>query len=79
MSGDDTQKALDDALFRLAVGATVEEIGKDENGTTKVFKRKLAPNLDAIKYIEQRRKPGKTRPARWQPELPKPENETVGE
>ena len=36
---DDTQKALDDALFRLAIGATVEETGKDENGTTKVFKR----------------------------------------
>lgn len=79
MMTDEAQKALDEALFRLAVGATVEEIGKDENGTTKVFKRKLAPNLDAIKYIEQRRKPGKSRPARWQPELPKPENETVGE
>ena len=79
MMTEEEQKALDDALFRLAVGATVEEIGKDENGTTKVFKRKLAPNLDAIKYIEQRRKPGKSRPARWQPELPKPENETAGE
>ena len=63
---DDTQKALDDALFRLAIGATVEEIGKDENGTTKVFKRKLAPNLDAIKYIESRRKTGKSRPAAGQ-------------
>ena len=79
MMTEEEHKALDEALFRLAVGATVEEIGKDENGTTKVFKRKLAPNLDAIKYIEQRRKPGKSRPARWQPELPKPENETVGE
>lgn len=75
---DDTQKALDDALFRLAIGATVEEIGKDENGTTKVFKRKLAPNLDAIKYIESRRKTGKARPAPWQPALPKPENESSG-
>lgn len=76
MMTDEEQKALDDALFRLAIGATVEEIGKAENGTTKVFKRKLAPNLDAIKYIESRRKPGKSRPARWQPALPKPENES---
>ena len=78
MMTEEEQKALDDALFRLAVGATVEEIGKDENGTTKVFKRKLAPNLDAIKYIEQRRKPGKPRPAAWSPALPKPENESSG-
>lgn len=78
MTETDAQRALDDALFRLAVGATVEEIGKDENGTTKVFKRKLAPNLDAIKYIEQRRKPGKPRPAAWSPALPKLENESSG-
>lgn len=69
---DDAQKALDDALFRLAIGATVEEIGKDENGNTKIFKRKLPPNLDAIKYLESRQKPGKPRPAAWSPSLPPP-------
>ena len=72
MTETDAQRALDDALFRLAVGATVEEIGKDENGTTKVFKRKLPPDLDAIKYLESRRKPGKPRPAAWSPALPPP-------
>lgn len=66
------QKALDDALFRLAIGATVEEIGKDENGNTKIFKRKLPPDLDAIKYLESRQKPGKPRPAAWSPALPPP-------
>lgn len=69
---DAAQKALDDALFRLAIGATVEEIGKDENGNTKIFKRKLPPDLDAIKYLESRRKPGKPRPAAWSPALPPP-------
>ena len=48
---DEVERQLDEALLKLAVGATVEEIGKDENGNTKIFKRKLAPNLDAIKYI----------------------------
>ena len=66
------QKALDDALFRLAIGATVEEIGKDENGNTKIFKRKLPPDLDAIKYLESRQKPGKPRPAAWSPAPPPP-------
>ena len=75
---DEEQKALDEALFRLAVGATVEEIGKDENGNTKIFKRKLPPDLDAIKYLESRQKPGKPRPAAWSPALPKPENESSG-
>lgn len=69
---DAAQKALDDALFRLAIGATVEEIGKDENGNTKIFKRKLPPDLDAIKYLESRQKPGKPRPAAWSPALPPP-------
>ena len=69
---DAAQKALDDALFRLAIGATVEEIGKDENGNTKNFKRKLPPDLDAIKYLESRQKPGKPRPAAWSPAIPPP-------
>ena len=72
MMTEEEQKALDDALFRLAIGATVEEIGKDENGNTKIFKRKLPPDLDAIKYLESRRKPVKPRPAAWSPALPPP-------
>ena len=51
------QKALDDALFRLAIG---------------IFKRKLPPDLDAIKYLESRQKPGKPRPAAWSPAPPPP-------
>lgn len=61
---------LQAALYKLAVGATVEEIGKDEQGNTKLFKRKLPPNLDAIKYLRKiMRAPRKAR-QRWQsPEL----------
>ena len=61
---------LQAALYKLAVGATVEEIGKDEQGNTKLFKRKLPPNLDAIKYLRAiMRAPRKAR-QRWQsPEL----------
>lgn len=53
---DEVERQLNEALLKLAVGATVEEIGKDENGNTKIFKRKLAPNLDAIKYIRESKK-----------------------
>lgn len=53
---DEVERQLYEALLKLAVGATVEEIGKDENGNTKIFKRKLAPNLDAIKYIRESKK-----------------------
>ena len=53
---DEVERQLDEALLKLAVGATVEEIGKDENGNTKIFKRKLAPNIDAIKYIRESKK-----------------------
>ena len=52
---DDKQKKLDEALYTLAIGAIVEEIGKDEKGATKVFKRKLAPNLEAIKYLKEKK------------------------
>lgn len=48
---------LQEALFTLATGATVEEIGKDENGNTKIFRRKLPPNLDAIKYLRESFRP----------------------
>ena len=39
------------ALRTLATGATQEEIGRDHSGTTKVFKRKLPPSFEAIKYL----------------------------
>lgn len=69
------EQELQNALFKLATGATVEEIGKDEQGNTKIFKRKLAPNLDAIKYLrETMRKPAAKR--RWSsPDLPAPEQQ----
>lgn len=53
---EEKDNKLNEALFTLAVGATVEEIGRDENGATKVFRRKLAPNLEAIKYLREQRK-----------------------
>lgn len=69
------EQELQTALFKLATGATVEEIGKDEQGNTKIFKRKLAPNLDAIKYLREiMRKPHTKR--RWSsPDLPAPEQQ----
>ena len=39
------------ALRTLATGATQGEIGRDQSGTTKVFKRKLSPSFEAIKYL----------------------------
>lgn len=61
---------LQAALYKLAVGATVEEIGKDEQGNTKLFKRKLPPNLDAIKYLREIMKAPRKARQRWQsPEL----------
>ena len=53
---DEKERQLDNALYTLAIGATVEEIGKDDKGATKIFKRKLAPNLDAIKYLREQKK-----------------------
>lgn len=64
---DDMDRQLDDALYRLAVGATVEEIGKDADGKAKVFKRKLPPNLDAIKYLKENKKKGASK--RYTPQL----------
>lgn len=64
---EDIDSQLDDALYRLAVGATVEEIGKDADGKAKVFKRKLPPNLDAIKYLKENKKKGASK--RYTPQL----------
>lgn len=64
---EDIDSQLDDALYRLAIGATVEEIGKDADGKAKVFKRKLPPNLDAIKYLKENKKKGASK--RYTPQL----------
>lgn len=56
MTDDEIDRDLNEALYKLAVGATVEEIGKDAQGKTQIFKRKLAPNLEAIKYLKEQRK-----------------------
>lgn len=53
MTEEEREAGIDEALYRLAVGATVDEVGKDADGNTKVFRRKLPPNLEAIKYIRE--------------------------
>ena len=76
MNEQEIEQQLQDALFTLAIGATVEEIGRDEQGNTKIFKRKLPPNLDAIKYLREIRKAPR-RAKRWSPpDLPAPEDTT---
>lgn len=55
--GEERERALETALYTLATGATVEDIGKDENGNTKIFRRKLPPNLEAIKYLRESFRP----------------------
>lgn len=57
MTEQEIEQQLQDALFTLAIGATVEEIGRDEQGNTKIFKRKLPPNLEAIKYLRESFRP----------------------
>lgn len=64
---NDIDRQLNDALLSLAVGAVVEEIGKDADGKAKVFKRKLPPNLDAIKYLIENKKKGASK--RYTPQL----------
>lgn len=56
MNDEQIELQLQEALFTLATGATVEEIGRDAQGNTKIFKRKLPPNLDAIKYLCEQKK-----------------------
>lgn len=55
--GEERERALEVALYTLATGATVEDIGKDENGNTKIFRRRLPPNLEAIKYLRESFRP----------------------
>lgn len=56
MTDDEIDKGLDNALYQLAIGAIVDELGKDKDGKSKIFKRKLAPNLEAIKYLKEQKK-----------------------
>lgn len=51
------------ALRTLATGAAQEEIGRDQSGTTKVFKRKLPPSFEAIKYLYDHMDKGAEEPA----------------
>lgn len=55
--GEERERALEAALYTLATGVTVEDIGKDENGNTKIFRRRLPPNLEAIKYLRESFRP----------------------
>ena len=54
ITDEQREQALDEALFKLATGqAYAEEIGKDENGMSRLIRRRLPPNLDAIKYLRE--------------------------
>ena len=59
MANLESDEELYNALRTLAMGASIEEMGKDSEGNTKIFKRKLPPNFEAIKYIYENKKPKK--------------------
>lgn len=59
MANLETDEELYKALRTLALGASIEEVGKDQDGKAKIFKRKLPPNFEAIKYIYDNKKPKK--------------------
>lgn len=59
MANLESDEELYKALRLLALGASIEEMGKDSEGNTKIFKRKLPPNFEAIKYIYENKKPKK--------------------
>lgn len=59
MANLEADAELYSALRTLAIGASIEEIGKDNDGKSKIFKRKLPPNFEAIKYIYENKKPKK--------------------
>ena len=59
MSNLESDEELYKALRTLALGASIEEVGKDQDGKAKIFKRKLPPNFEAIKYIYENKKPKK--------------------
>lgn len=59
MANLESDEELYKALRTLALGASIEEVGKDQDGKAKIFKRKLPPNFEAIKYIYENKKPKK--------------------
>lgn len=59
MANLEADAELYNALRTLAMGASIEEMGKDQDGKAKIFKRKLPPNFEAIKYIYENKKPKK--------------------
>lgn len=59
MANLESDEELYKALRTLAMGASIEEVGKDQDGKAKIFKRKLPPNFEAIKYIYENKKPKK--------------------
>ena len=59
MANLESDEELYKALRTLAMGASIEEMGKDGEGNTKIFKRKLPPNFEAIRYIYENKKPKK--------------------
>lgn len=59
MANLEADAELYNALRTLAKGASIEEMGRDSEGNTKIFKRKLPPNFEAIRYIYENKKPKK--------------------
>lgn len=59
MANLESDEELYSALRTLAMGASIEEMGKDQDGKAKIFKRKLPPNFEAIRYIYENKKPKK--------------------
>lgn len=59
MANLESDEELYKALRTLAMGASIEEVGKDQDGKAKIFKRKLPPNFEAIRYIYENKKPKK--------------------
>lgn len=56
MANLESDEELYNALRTLAMGASIEEVGKAQDGKAKIFKRKLPPNFEAIKYIYENKK-----------------------
>lgn len=59
MANLESDEELYKAPRTLAMGASIEEVGKDQDGKAKIFKRKLPPNFEAIRYIYENKKPKK--------------------
>ena len=74
---DPERPALDRAVWqqveiRLKYDGYIRRQLRQVEEFTRLEAKKLPPDLDAIKYLESRQKPGKPRPAAWSPALPPP-------